>query len=107
MSAPPTQVVFPSTRAPAPFRPFYGPAAILAYALAQDSSEPLGTALHIERFRQRLNVHLDGNEQFDNGRSLHSHFCLTAEDRRLAFHEGLRDVRDAVCDVMQDLCISI
>ncbi|PSS29558.1 hypothetical protein PHLCEN_2v2957, partial [Hermanssonia centrifuga] len=99
MSALGTQATNLRTRALPTSQALYTPEAIRTYADNQDGSGPLGAALDIERFRQRLNVHADGNEQLNGQRILHSHFCLKPRDRLLAAHEGLRDVHDAVTGI--------
>lgn len=81
-----------STRGvPAP----YSPPALRTFTQAQDP-EPTLRVIEQHRFNERLHVRKDGNEQIDSEIRLHSHFCLSNTDRKLAYHEALNDIEDVV-----------
>lgn len=82
-----------STRGvPAP----YSPPALRSFTQSQDP-QPTLRAIEQHRFNERLHVRKDGDEQLSSNIKLHPHFCLSNEDRKLAYHEGLNDIEDAVC----------
>lgn len=73
----------------------YAPPAIRAWVQSQEP-QPQKLQISAERNARRCDVRLD-KANYPNMRNfLHPHFCLNAEDRRLAFHEGVGDIRDAV-----------
>ncbi|KAJ2967097.1 hypothetical protein NUW54_g13611 [Trametes sanguinea] len=73
----------------------YGPPALRHFTQTR-SPQPTNAEIATERFKQRFNLRLDGNEHLNSPRQLHPHFCLSSEDRRLAHHEGMSDAHDAV-----------
>jgi pterin-4a-carbinolamine dehydratase len=57
--------------------------------------EPMQRDIDIERFKQGLDVCRDG-QNLASTNKLHPHFCLSVEDCRLAWHEGVANMGDAV-----------
>ncbi|OCH89489.1 hypothetical protein OBBRIDRAFT_835803 [Obba rivulosa] len=84
-----------STRGvPAP----YSPPALRIFTQTQDPELALRD-IEQHRFKQRLHVRKDGNEQIHSDIRLHDHFCLSNTDRKLAYHDALNDIEDAAVGV--------
>lgn len=73
----------------------YAPPVIRQWVQSQDPQPPKAD-IDAERLKRRLNVHKDNRSHPTPPTFLHPHFCLNSEDRKLAYHEGLSDIRDAV-----------
>ncbi|KAG2121453.1 hypothetical protein DEU56DRAFT_704994, partial [Suillus clintonianus] len=72
----------------------YSPPAIRQWVQSQDT-QPLNCDIDCQRFSRRWGIRKDRDQSFSDTLSLHKHFCLNAEDRKLAFHEGMSDIKDA------------
>ncbi len=80
-------------------RALYAPPALRRFAVTHGEVSGVVSPRDIamERFRQRLNIH---NSNVDPPpHHLHRHFVTETRDRRLATHEAIGDIRDAVSTV--------
>lgn len=73
----------------------YSPPAIRQWVQSQDP-QPYKVTIDAERHKRRQDVHKDQKSHPTSFNFLHPHFCLNSEDRNLAFHEAVNDMRDAV-----------
>jgi hypothetical protein len=76
----------------------YGPPCIREWVQGQDPN-PHHHEIAAERHGRRFDIQHDQQDYpaASNAKFLHPHFCLNADDRRLAWHEGIGDIKDAVC----------
>lgn len=83
----PTQVV----------RGSYGPPSIREWVQQHDPN-PTAQEIAMERRKRQYNIYRDGQEFPENtGTStLHPNFCCNTNDRKLAYAEGVSDIKDAV-----------
>lgn len=77
-------------------RALYAPPALRRFAVTHGEASGVVHPKDIatERFRQRLNVH--NSNVAPPPHQLHRHFVTGTHDRRLATHEAIGDIRDAV-----------
>ena len=75
----------------------YGPPCLGEWVQEQDPN-PVWSEIAAVHHAKRLNVCTDGQEYPANvgNNFLHPHFCLNANDRSLAWHKGVGDIKDAV-----------
>lgn len=74
----------------------YSPPAIRTWVQSHEP-QPSKSTIDAERHKRRVDIHKD-NQSFPSSTTfLHPHFCLNSVDRSLAYHEGVSDIRDAVC----------
>lgn len=76
----------------------YGPPCIREWVQGQDPN-PHHCEIAAERHGRRFDIQHDQQDYpaASDAKFLHPHFCLNADDRRLAWHEGIGDIKDAVC----------
>ncbi|KAG1774965.1 hypothetical protein EV702DRAFT_1047287 [Suillus placidus] len=72
----------------------YAPPAIRQWVQAQEN-QPQSHDIDCQRFANRRGIRHDNKENLSSDKALHEHFCLNKDDRELAFHEGMSDVKDA------------
>lgn len=73
----------------------YAPPAIRQWVQAQEN-QPQSHDIDCQRFASRRGIRRDNKENLSSDKALHEHFCLNKDDRELAFHEGMSDIKDAV-----------
>ncbi|KAG1857533.1 hypothetical protein C8R48DRAFT_674534 [Suillus tomentosus] len=71
----------------------YAPPAIRQWVQAQQN-QPQSHDIDCQRFANRRGIRHD-KENLSTNKCLHEHFCLNKDDRELAFHEGMSDIKDA------------
>ncbi|EMD33915.1 hypothetical protein CERSUDRAFT_97844 [Gelatoporia subvermispora B] len=74
------------------------PPALRKFTQSRNPQPPL-SVIEQQRFKERLHVRKDGNEQIHSNFTLHDHFCLSNDDRKMAYHEALNDIEDAAVGV--------
>jgi hypothetical protein len=83
----------------------YAPPAICQWVQAQ-GNQPQSHDIDCQRFLSHRGIRRDNKENLSSDKALHEHFCLNKDDRELAFHEGMSDIKDAVrsnsylCDLL-------
>lgn len=79
----------------------YGPPSVRQWVQKQDPN-PSNHAISVEHLSRQLGIHQDQQEYpaLAGNNFLHPYFCHNAADRKLTFHEGSGDIRDAVCTVI-------